>query len=75
MPSHPSDRAMPPWPLPQPSADRMRRRHGPPLLPLPIAAGHRCRGASGRLPLSQGAPTSAAGAGGARTPPAPHPDS
>jgi hypothetical protein len=53
----------------------MRRRCRPPPLPLLIAAGHRCRGVSGRLPLSQGTPTSAAGAGGARTPPAPHPDS
>jgi hypothetical protein len=62
-PLPPSVRVAPLWPLPQPNAIGMSHRHGPPL-PLSMAA--TC--ASGRPQLSQGAPTSAPGTGGARAP-------
>jgi hypothetical protein len=64
MPSPPSVHAVPLWPLPKQCCQDES-------LPLPMAARRRCQGASGHLQPSQGAPTSAAGASGARTPLAP----
>ena len=66
MPSPPTVRLVPLRPLPQQYC-----QDASPPPPLTMAVGRRCQGASGHLQPCQGAPTSAAGVGGAKMSAAP----